>query len=138
MAIDLGKGKNVLSMTLIDLSTGKETTLFERQGSKCHFNEDIYFQNYIITLRIDWGDIRNSDPVLDADIYQNESGNKGEKLRNGHWHHTLKDFDEDDNLKLYYFSFDQLKLKLAAKMTFSLSVRMDAILEKKTDGENNA
>ena len=112
MAIDLGKGKNVLSMTLIDLRTGKETTLFEREGKRCHFYEDIYFQNYIITLRIDWGDIRNTDPVLDADIYQNDSGKKGKRLRNGHWHNTLKEFDEDYNRKIYDFSFDQLELKL--------------------------
>ena len=117
-------------MTLIDLSTGKATTLFEREGSRCYFYEDICFQNYIITLRIDWGDIRNTDPVLDADIYQNDLGKKGKRLRNGFWHHTLKQFDENDNRKIYHFSFDQLKLKLAAKMTFSLSVGMDAILDK--------
>lgn len=41
MAIDLGEGKNVLSMTLIDLNTGKETTLIEREKRRCHFYEDI-------------------------------------------------------------------------------------------------
>jgi hypothetical protein len=41
MAIDLGNGKSVLAMRLLDLSTGKETTLFEREGSRCHFRDDL-------------------------------------------------------------------------------------------------
>ena len=133
MPIDLGNGKNVLSMTLFDLRTGKETTLFEHEGSRCHFYKDICFENYIITLRIHWDDIKNGDPVLDADIYPNISGKKGKKkLRNGPWHHTLKEFDEIENRKIYDFSFKQLNIRLTAKMTFSLSVGMDAILVRKT------
>ena len=94
MPIHLGNGKNILSMTLVDIGTGKEVILFEREGSRCHFYDDIDFDGYIITLRIDWGDIRNSDPMLDADVYINVSGNKSKKINTGKWHHTLKDFDE--------------------------------------------
>lgn len=128
MTIDLGNGKCVLSMTLVDLSTGNEQTLFEREGSRCHFNDDVYFQNYIITLRIDWGDLQNEDPVLDADIYENVSGRKGKKLKNGPWHHTLKEFDQGENRKIYCFSFQSLRLSLGARMTFGLSAKIDAIL----------
>ncbi|MBN1545261.1 MAG: hypothetical protein JW902_01225 [Syntrophaceae bacterium] len=131
MSIDLGNGKSVVSMTLTDLHTGKVSTLFERKGKRCHFHEDIYFENYIITLRVDWGDIRNTDPVLDADIYRDDSGNKGKKLRNGKWHHTSKQFNEDVNQVVYEFLFDQLKLMLVAKITFALSTGMGAILIKK-------
>lgn len=138
MPIDLGSGKNVLSMSLIDLCTGKEAALFEHEGSRCHFNEDIYFEDYIITLRVGWGDIRNTAPVLDADIYQNILGKKGKKLRNGNWHHTLKKFDINENRKIYDFLFNQLKLRLCAKMSFSLSVGMDAILVKKGHDESKA
>lgn len=130
MSIDIGNGTNVLSMVLIDLHTGKETTLFEREGSKCHFYEDIYFEDYIIILRIDWSDIGNADPVLDADIYQNIAGRKGKKLRNGPWHHTLKEFDETENKKIYAFSFNQLTIKLSAKMTCTKTFTADAILVK--------
>ena len=125
-------------MTTVDLCTGKETPLFEREGSKCHFNDDLYLKDYIITLRIDWGDIRNTDPVLDADIYQNISGKKGKKLRNGNWHHTLKEFGENENRKTYEFSFQELKLRLGARMAFSLSVGMDVILVEKGQHESNA
>ena len=128
MTIDLGSGKCVLSMTLVDLSTGNEQTLFEHEGSRCHFNDDVYFQNYIITLRIDWGDLQNEDPVLDADIYENVSGRKGKKLKNGPWHHTSKEFDQGKNRKIYCFSFQSLRLRLGAKMTFGLSAKIDAIL----------
>ena len=129
MPIGVLRDKNVLSISLVNLHTGKETPLFERKGSRCHFYEDIIFEDYIITLRIDWGVIRNTDdPVLDADIYQNNSGRKGKKLRNGPWHHTLKEFNENENRKIYDFSFNHLKLKLSAKMAFSLPVGMDVVL----------
>ena len=138
MAIDLGNGKNILSMTLVDMSSGKEKTLLERQGSRCHFYEDIYFEGHIITLRVDWGDIRNTDPVLDADIYQDISGRKGKKLRNGSWHHTLKESNANENRKIYHFSFNHLRLRLGAKMSFSLSVSMDAIIVKEGHDEPGA
>lgn len=138
MSIDLGKGKSVLSMTLVDLNSGKEMTLFERKGSRCHFNKDIYFENYIITLRVDWGDIRNTDPVLDADIYENVSGKKGKKLRYGTWHHTLKKLDVNENRKIYDFSFNHLKLRLGAKMSFSQSFSVDVILVKEGHDKDKA
>ena len=138
MTIDLGDGKNVLSMTLVDVSTGKEKLLFEREGSRCHFNEDIHFESYIITLRVDWGDIRNTDPVLDADIYQIVSGKKERKLRNGDWHHTPKKLDPNSNRKIYDFSFGNLRLRLGAKMSFSSSVSLDAILVKEVHDEHKA
>ena len=125
-------------MTLVNLGTGKEVTLFEREGSRCHFYDDIYLDDYIITLRIDWGDIRNTDPVLDADVCRNILGKKGKKLKNGKWHHTLKDFDEMENRKIYEFSFRDLKLRLSEKMTFPLSLGMDVILVKKGHGEEKA
>ena len=128
MPIDLGNGKSVLAMRLLDLSTGEETTLFEREGSRCHFRDDICFDHFIITLRVDWGDLRNTDPVLDADIYENISGQKGRRLRNGPWHHTTKNFFPEKNLAVYDFEFQELRLRLSARMTFALGVSMDAII----------
>jgi len=138
MSIDLGNGKSVVSITLVDCRSGKETILFEREGSRCHFNEDIHFEGYIITLRVDWGDMRNTDPVLDADIYQNQSGAKGDRLKNGGWHHTLKEFDDKENRRIYNFSFGHLNLRLGAKMSFSQSVSIDAILVTEGNNERQA
>ena len=139
MAIDLGNGKHVLSISLIDIKNGNEMNLFERHGSKCHFNEDIFFGEYIITLRIDWGDIQNTDPVLDADIYRNDSGKKGIKIKSGkkNWHHTNKTFDASMNMKYYSFSFKELQLNVIAKINFALSLSMDAILIKESDNVKN-
>ena len=130
MSISLEDGKSVLSMTIVDIDSGKEQVLFEREGRRCLFNDDIYFEGYIITLRIDWSDIRNTDPVLDADIYRNHSGQKGKKLRNGIWHQTEKQFDVKENRKIYEFVFNDLRLRLGAKMSFSVPASMDAILVK--------
>jgi hypothetical protein len=77
---------------------------------------------------MDWGDIRNTDPGLDSDIYENVSGNKGRRLRNGPWHHTIKNFIPDENLAVYDFVFRELRLRLSAKMTFAVGVSMDAII----------
>jgi len=128
MAINLGNRKSVLAMRLLDISTGQETTLFEREGSRCHFHDDIYFDHFIITLRVDWGDLRNTDPVLDADIYESIAGQKGRKLRNGPWHHTTKNFVPEENLSVYEFAFQKLRLRLSARITFGLGVGIDAIL----------
>ena len=131
MSIDLGNRKHVISTTLVDIDTGKEITLFKRECSRCHFYEDITFDGVIITLRIEQKyDLGNSDPVLDADVYRNISGNKGKKLRNGKWHHALKIFNEKENKMLYEFSFRNLRLRLVAKMMFSLSPRIDAVIVK--------
>ena len=137
MSIDLGSGKRVLSMTLVDMDSGRETVLFEREGSRCHFNKEIHVEDYIITLRVDWGDIQNTDPVLDADIYLNVSGKSGGKLRNGNWHHTFKE-DASGNCRVYDFSFKNLKLRLGAKMAFSLSTSMDAIIVKEGHDKSKA
>jgi len=129
MAIDLDGGKSVLSMSLLDLNSGDEATLFERTCSRCLFRDDISFDQYIITLRVDWGDIRNTDPVLDADIYENVSGKKGRRLRNGPWHHTMKNVIPKENMAVYDFVFRKLRLRLSAKMTFAVGVSMDAIID---------
>ncbi len=129
MAIDLGHGKSILSMSLLDINTGEETTLFKRTGSRCHFRDDIFLDDYIITLRVDWGDIRDTDPVLDADIYENVSGLKGRKLRNGPWHTTEKKFVPEENLSVYDFNFKELWLRLCTKSIIGLGARMDAIID---------
>ena len=85
---------------------------------------------------MDWSDIQNTDPVLGADIYENNSGEKGRKLRNGQWHHTQKELNIEEGRKVHDFTFENLILCLAAKMSFGLSVQMDTILVKQNNGDN--
>ncbi|MBW2631238.1 MAG: hypothetical protein JRC90_05665 [Deltaproteobacteria bacterium] len=134
MVIGIDKGKKVLSMKLMNIDSKEEMLLYEREGSsRCLFNEDILFGEYLITLRVDWGDIRNGDPVLDADIYKNISGRKKKKIRNGPWHHTKKEYDKHSNCLIYEFNFQKLILRLMSQTTFGIGVSMDAILVKRED-----
>lgn len=51
MAIEIGNGKKALSMTIVNIDTKDEMLLYERAGSRCFFNNNIFFGEYIITLR---------------------------------------------------------------------------------------
>ena len=131
MPIQIDNNKQILSMKLMNIDTNEEMPLFERAGSRCHFNKEILTDSYIIYLRLDWGDIKNSDPILDADIYRNNSGTKGKRIKNGPWHHTEKRYDQDSNRIIYLFKFKNLQLSLMSQMSVAMNVSLDAILRKK-------
>ena len=130
MPIQIDKNKHILSMKLVNVDTNDEMLLFERMGRNCHFNKEILTDDYIIYLRVHWGDIRNSDPVLDPEVYRNISGKKGKKIRYGSWHHTEKRYDQDSNSKIYLFRFKKLQLRLMSKISVAMGVGLDAILVK--------
>ena len=134
MPIQIGNNKKILSMKLVDIDTKEEMLLFEREGSRCHFSKEFLFGNYIINLRMDWGDIKNGDPVLDADIYRNISGSKGKRIKNGAWHHTEKRYDQDSRRIIYVFNFKNLQLRLMSQISVSMGISFDAILVR--EGEN--
>lgn len=136
MPIKIDKNKYVLSMKLVNIDTNDEMLLFERKGSRCHFNNEIITDGYIICLRVDWGDIENSDPVLDADVYKNISGGKGKKIK-GHWHHTNKTYDPASNSIIYLFRFKNLQLRLMSKISVAIGVGLDAILVRDNENRHN-
>lgn len=135
MPIQIGNSKNILSMKLVNIDNNEEMPLFERTGSRCHFNKEICFCDYIIYLRVDWGCIKNSDPVLDADIYRNISGSKGKRIKNGSWHHTEKRYDQDSNRIIYLFKFQNLQLRLMSQISVAMGVGLDAILVREDEKE---
>lgn len=92
-----------------------------------HFYKIIIFGKYKIQLRLDWGDIQNGEPVLDADIWREHTGKK-EHLRNGDWHHTLKEFNKDIGQKIYIFTFKGIKLFLSTIKTFSKTITAKACI----------
>lgn len=132
MPIQPDKNKHIyiVEMKLINIDTKEEMLLFERKGSRCHFANELTNCDYIIQLRVDWDDIKNSDPLLDADIYRNIFGRKGKKIRYGSWHHTEKKYDQDSNNTIYLFRFENLQLRLMSKISVSMGIGIDAILEK--------
>ena len=135
---DKTKNIYILSLTLVNIDTNEEMLLFQRPESRCHFTQEIKTDDHIIYLRVDWTDIRNSDPTLDAEVYSNVSGKRGEKLRYGPWHHTERKYDNDSNSIIYLFKFGNMQLRLMSKMSVAMSVGFDAILVKENENEKEA
>ena len=118
-------------MSLINSITGEESVLFEREGSKCHFNKKINHDNYIIYLRVDWDDIRSGEPTLDADIWRKPKCEKN-RLKKGLWHHTTKEID-DSGKKAYHFKFSTLELILTSKMRVQHDILSKADIIRKNE-----
>lgn len=128
MTIELGKSKCVLSVTLTDITEGTNYVLFHRENRACSFTEDIEYKDFIITLRIDWRDIQDGDPTLDADIYRILADGSRKKYKNGRktWHHTSLTSVTEGNPRCYEFKFEDIMMRLLARKVFvskaSLSV----------------
>lgn len=109
----------IIKIVLKNISNGNEEILFEREGSKCFFAKEKSFDNYIIRLRLDWGDIKNGEPTLDVDISTKETG---KKKKNGPWHHNVKKYDKKLGQMIYTFNFENLELSLSSTKTFSKNI----------------
>jgi len=110
----LNNSTEIISVEMINIDDGKESTLFERPRSRCHFDEMFRFQNYFIQLRLDWTDVKNGEPMLDADIWTEINGKKN-FLKKGSWHHTKKKLNEKTGKNVYTFKFRNLILRLTTK-----------------------
>ncbi|MEK7398917.1 MAG: hypothetical protein AAB116_18440 [Candidatus Poribacteria bacterium] len=85
-----------------DIKTGKQ--------SRCHFFEPIETQTHTIKLRLDWADIYDGEPILDADIFDKDTGNRIPTEES--WHHTMKTPDSKSNEMLYQLEFNDYKANL--------------------------
>lgn len=122
--MELNDTTEIVSVSIINMDDGTETQLFEISGSHCHFRKEFEYKNYIIQLRIDWKDIVNGDPVLDADIWRKPKNEKN-RLKNGPWHHSEKKFDSGTGRNVYAFEFEGLKLCFGTKTTAAKNIRCD-------------
>ena len=122
----INNSTQIISAKLINSDDGKESTLFQRVGSRQHFMDEFHFQDYLIQLRLDWTDVRSGDPMLDADIWTEINGEKN-FLRKGPWHHIEKKLDEKTGKRLYSFKFKNLTLNLIAKMTIAKTYSVGTI-----------
>lgn len=102
-----------------DIKTGNESVLYERPGKKQYFMNKFKFENYYIQLRLDWDDLRNGEPMLDADIWIVDKNMKKEFVKKGIWHHTEREFDNETGLYVYKFKFNDLELILQSKKTIA-------------------
>lgn len=117
----------IVKCVLINLDNNTEEILFEREDSKCHFRKDIEYKNYIIQLRLDWTDIRNNEPVLDADIYEKPKS-KRTKLPKDSWHHNEKKYDKEVDGYIYSFDFQGLKLRLTSRKSLAITLPMSGCI----------
>ena len=125
----LNESTEILEIKIIDVDTGKEYIPYEQPNRKQHFINTFRFENYNIQLRLDYSDIRNGEPTLDADIWiENESGKK-DKIK-GHWHHTEKKLDNDSEFYVYKFKFKNFELNLITKKTLAKTVTVDTIISR--------
>jgi len=122
----------IIKISLIDENTGREELLFEREDSKCHFHKEFEFNEHIISLRLDWDDVENGEPRLDADIWKKPK-NKKNRLRKGEWHHTPKQYDAETGKMIYKFEFNDLKLLLSTKKTVGVTITSGAMIVDKVD-----
>jgi len=119
--MEIDDSTKIISVSMIDAKVGTESELFEREGSRCHFNEVFQFKDYFIQLRLDWDDLRNGEPTLDADIWKElPTGEK--RARNGEWHHTEKENNPEIDETVYTFEFQNLKLYLKTRKTVQKTV----------------
>jgi hypothetical protein len=132
MSIQLPDGRTALKCVLINLSSGREEILFEREGSLNHFAHETVHGKYIIRLRIDWNDLWEGEPTLDADIFQNEAGKAPRKCRNQDWHHTRLTPTTSGDIRAYQFQFKDLKLDLIARKSLAVSASLDAYIVDET------
>ena len=125
----LNDSTDIINVTIINMADGVESKLFEIKGSRCHFHKEFNYQDYIIQLRLDWGDVAHGEPVLDADIWCGPK-NKKNRLRNGPWHHAEKVFDSACRRYIYIFKFENLKLRLGTKITAAKNIKCDVRVVK--------
>lgn len=125
----LNDSTEIINVTVINTVDGTEEKLCEIKDSKCLFCKEFDYKDYVICLRLDWRDIRNSEPTLDADIWRKPKNRKN-RLRKGPWHHTEKKFDLNIGRYIYTFEFESLKLCLGTKTTAASNILCDVRIVK--------
>jgi len=123
----------LVSLRKVNLDTNEEEVLYEREGSECRFAKEFSYENYEIRLRLDFKDIRNGEPVLDADIKDKTTGKFLETRRHPPWHHTEMEYEDQAGRKVYKFEFGDLRrlLYLIRNMAISFSGNLTIAEQKK-------
>jgi hypothetical protein len=125
-SIKLCLGKQVLGVELFDLLSNQRIATFHREGSHCSFSDEISYEQFFITLRLDWGALHDGEPTLDLDVSEVSPGGtrkalKPKRILN---HHTrLSEFASGNTSpRTYDLEFKGFQMRLVARKTFSESV----------------
>ena len=114
----------IVSIVLINIEDGSEKPLYTREDSRCHFSDEFIYKGYKIRFRLDWGDIQNGEPVLDADI--TFELRPKEKIFDPQ-HHMWKERDWEGRY-IYDFEFEGLKFRFLAKKTVKHDIAANATI----------
>jgi len=102
--------KRIARAVATDLKSGQKQELKRKSGSRCHFFVPFRSGPYDVQLRLDWGDIVDGFPRLDADFYDPETGKMVKSMRGHLAHHT--DAEPTQNMLLYVWEFHAKKCRL--------------------------
>jgi hypothetical protein len=124
--ISLTLGKSVLAVELFDIVANKLLATYHRERSRCSFTDEILHREYEIILRVDWGDLKDGEPVLDMDVYRTNSDGSRTQVqpRSASWHHTTLSTLQPGSAspRAYDVEFQGLRMRLVTKKTFGVGV----------------
>ncbi len=124
----------MLGVELFDLEKQARIGTFHRESSRCTFAEGIRHLNFELTLRLDWGDLNDEEPMLDLDVVRIEpDGQRFRlKLKENPVHHTSLSPLASGNTgpRTYDLLYEGLRLRLVAKKSFATTASMSAYIVK--------
>ena len=116
----------MVSVRTVNLDTNEEEILHEYPFKKrCRFAKEFSHGNFEIWLRLDFEDIRNGEPTLDAQIKDKITG---KFIRYREWHYTEMTYDAQAGRKVYKFEFEGLRRVLYIIRTMRTSFTGNADL----------
>lgn len=126
--IRLSLEKSVLAVELFDLRANNRVGTYHREGSRCTFTDEIAHAQFRIVLRIDWGDMKDAEPMLDMDVVRiREDGTRARLVpkKNPSHHTRLSDLLPGSTAPRFYdIEFEGLSLRLVARKTFATNVSL--------------
>lgn len=130
--IRLTLGKFVLKVELFDLVKNEQIQTFHREGKHCTFSTAILHGDFELSLRLDWGDLQEGEPMLDLDVVRitAEGIRNVLKPKQIPQHHTsLSGLPAgNDTPRTYDLKYQGLSLRIVAKKSFALTVGLDAFV----------
>jgi len=125
-------GKSVLAVELYDLVANKKIVTFHREGSRCIFSEVVRHREFELTLRLDWGDLREGNPTLDLDVIRIDADGVRQRIKPRHnpKHHTTLStvLPSSTSLQTYDLEYEGLTMRLVARNSFEVGVGLSAYI----------
>lgn len=114
----------IARVEVTDLETGETTELATRPASVCLFFDRFNAGDFLVQLRLDWGDIdANRHPTLDADFLDPVTEKLDRSMRGHPAHHSHA---AGSGPRVYEWLFEDVAQHFAVAVAWSASGRVDA------------